>query len=61
MPSARGRPARRCGARRVTLLAAELTLEVGRTVVVEHSLGVDTIALVAMTGSLALGQELGAS
>jgi heavy metal translocating P-type ATPase len=42
----------------VALLAAELTLEVGRTVIVEHSLGVDTIALVAMVGSLALGQEL---
>ena len=42
----------------VALLAAELTLEVGRTIVVEHSLGVDTIALVAMVGALALGQEL---
>jgi heavy metal translocating P-type ATPase len=42
----------------VALLAAELTIEVARTVVVEHSLGVDTIALVAMVGALALGQEL---
>ena len=42
----------------VALLAAELAAEVGRTVVVEHSLGVDTIALVAMVGSLALNQEL---
>src|SRR5689334_18098148 len=42
----------------VALLAAELAVEVARTVVVEHSLGVDTIALVAMVGSLALGQEL---
>ncbi len=42
----------------VALLAAELAIEVGRTVVVEHSLGVDTIALVAMVGALALGQEL---
>lgn len=42
----------------VALLAAELTFEVGRTVVVEHSLGVDTIALVAMVGALALGEEL---
>ena len=42
----------------VALLAAELAVEVGRTVVVEHSLGVDTIALVAMVGSLALDQEL---
>ena len=42
----------------IALLAAELTVEVGRTVVVEHSLGVDTIALVAMVGALALGQEL---
>ena len=42
----------------VALLAAELAVEVARTVVVEHSLGVDTIALVAMVGSLALNQEL---
>lgn len=42
----------------VALLAAELAVEVGRTVVVEHSLGVDTIALVAMVGSLLLNQEL---
>jgi cation transport ATPase len=42
----------------VALLAAELTFEVARSIVVEHSLGVDTIALVAMVGSLALGQEL---
>ncbi|MBV9415134.1 MAG: hypothetical protein JO363_09170, partial [Solirubrobacterales bacterium] len=42
----------------VALLAAELAVEVGRTVLVEHSLGVDTIALVAMVGALALGQEL---
>jgi heavy metal translocating P-type ATPase len=42
----------------VALLAAELAAEVGRTVVVEHSLGVDTIALVAMVGALALGEEL---
>src|SRR5436309_2267174 len=42
----------------VALLAAELTVEVGRTVLVEHSLGVDTIALVAMVGSLALNQAL---
>ena len=40
------------------MLAAELTIEVGRTIVVEHSLGVDTIALVAMIGALALNQEL---
>jgi heavy metal translocating P-type ATPase len=42
----------------VALLAAELAVEVGRTVAVEHGLGVDTIALVAMVGALALGQEL---
>lgn len=42
----------------VALLAAELALEVGYTVVVEHGLGVDMIALVAMVGSLALNQEL---
>ena len=42
----------------VAVLAVELAVEVGRTVVVEHSLGVDTIALVAMVGALALDQEL---
>ena len=42
----------------VALLAADLTVEVARSIVVERSLGVDTIALVAMIGSLALGQEL---
>jgi heavy metal translocating P-type ATPase len=42
----------------VALLAAELALEVGRSIVVEHSLGVDAIALVAMVGALALGEEL---
>jgi heavy metal translocating P-type ATPase len=42
----------------VVLMAAELAVEVGHTVVVEHSLGVDTIALVAMVGALALNQEL---
>jgi heavy metal translocating P-type ATPase len=42
----------------VAVLAGELSIEVAHTVIVEHSLGVDTIALVAMVGSLALGQEL---
>ena len=42
----------------VALLAAELTVEVARTVIVDHHLGVDTIALVAMVGALALGEEL---
>jgi heavy metal translocating P-type ATPase len=42
----------------VVLLALELAFEVGHTVVVDHHLGVDTIALVAMIGSLALEQEL---
>ena len=42
----------------VAVLSAELAVEVVRTVVVEHSLGVDTIALVAMVGALALGEEL---
>ena len=42
----------------VGLLAAELAFEVGRTVIVDHHMGVDTIALVAMVGSLLLGQEL---
>ncbi len=42
----------------VGVLAAELAVEVIRTVAVERSLGVDTIALVAMVGALALGEEL---
>ena len=42
----------------VALLAAELAVEVVRTIVIDRHMGVDTIALVAMVGSLALGQEL---
>ncbi|MGE0026230.1 MAG: heavy metal translocating P-type ATPase [Thermoleophilia bacterium] len=42
----------------VALLAADLAVEVVHTVVVDHHLGVDTIALVAMVGALALGEEL---
>ncbi len=42
----------------VALLAAELAVEVVRTIVVDRHMGVDTIALVAMLGSLALGEEL---
>jgi heavy metal translocating P-type ATPase len=42
----------------LVLLAAELGVEVGRTVLVKHHMGVDTIALVAMVGSLALGELL---
>ena len=42
----------------VALLAAELSFEVARSIIVERSLGVDTIALVAMVGALALNQEL---
>jgi heavy metal translocating P-type ATPase len=42
----------------VALLAADLFVEVGRTVVVDRHMGVDTIALVAMIGALALGQYL---
>jgi heavy metal translocating P-type ATPase len=42
----------------VVLLAAELAAEVARTVVGQRHLGVDVIALVAMVGALALGQEL---
>ena len=42
----------------VAVLAAELAGEVVRSIVVDHSLGVDAIALVAMIGALALGQEL---
>jgi heavy metal translocating P-type ATPase len=42
----------------VALLAAELTVEVWRTVIVDRHLGVDTIALVAMLGALALDELL---
>ena len=42
----------------VALLAAELAVEVARTIVLDRHMGVDTIALVAMVGSLALGEEL---
>ncbi len=42
----------------VAILAAELAVEVVRTIVVERHLGVDTIALLAMIGSLVLGEEL---
>jgi cation transport ATPase len=42
----------------IVLLAAELTVEVAHTVLVERHMGVDTIALVAMVGSLALGEDL---
>jgi len=42
----------------VALLAIELAGEVVRTVLVDHHMGVDTIALVAMVGSLVLGEEL---
>ena len=41
----------------VAVLAAELAVEVVRTVIVDHHMGVDTIALVAMVGALALGEE----
>jgi heavy metal translocating P-type ATPase len=42
----------------LALLAADLAFEVARTVIVDRHLGVDTIALVAMVGALALGEEL---
>jgi len=42
----------------VVVLALELAFEIGHTVLIDHHLGVDTIALVAMVGSLALEQEL---
>ncbi len=42
----------------VILLSLELAAEVAHTVLVRHHLGVDTIALVAMVGSLALEEEL---
>ena len=42
----------------VAVLAAELAVDVVRPVIVEHTLGVDTVALVAMVGALALSEEL---
>ena len=42
----------------VILLTVELAGEVVRTVVVDRHMGVDTIALIAMVGSLLLGEEL---
>lgn len=42
----------------LALLSVELAVEVGRTVLVERHMGVDTIALVAMVGALALGELL---
>src|SRR5690348_2651486 len=42
----------------VAFLAAELAIEVAHTLVVDRHMGVDTIALVAMIGSLPMGQEL---
>ena len=42
----------------VAVLAVDLAVEVAHSIIVDHSLGVDTIALVAMVGSLALGEEL---
>jgi cation transport ATPase len=42
----------------VAVLAAELLVEVVHTLVIDRHMGVDAIALVAMIGSLALGQEL---
>ncbi len=42
----------------LALLAAELAVEVVWTVVVDRHMGVDTIALVAMLGALALGELL---
>jgi cation transport ATPase len=42
----------------VALLAADLAVEVARTVIVDRHLGVDTIALVAMLGALALDELL---
>jgi len=42
----------------VFVLALDLAVDVVRTVVLKRHMGVDTIALVAMVGSLALGEEL---
>jgi hypothetical protein len=40
------------------VLAAELAVEVAHTIVFDRHMGVDTIALVAMVGALALDQQL---
>ncbi len=53
-----GGAARSVWAGAVALLSAELLIEVVHTIVVDRHMGVDTIALVAMVGSLALGEEL---
>ena len=42
----------------VALLSAELAIEVAHTILVDRHMGVDAIALVAMVGALALGQNL---
>jgi heavy metal translocating P-type ATPase len=42
----------------VVICSAELLVEVLHTVLVERRMGVDTVALIAMVGSLVLGQEL---
>jgi heavy metal translocating P-type ATPase len=42
----------------VGLLAVDVAFEVLRTIAIERHMGVDMIALVAMVGSLALGEEL---
>ncbi len=42
----------------LALLAVELAVEVARTVFIQRHMGVDTIALVAMLGALALGEYL---
>ncbi len=58
MPPGRRPPGTRCGGRRSRCWRPSWRCEVGRSIVVEHSLGVDAIALVAMVGALALGEEL---
>jgi heavy metal translocating P-type ATPase len=42
----------------VALLSAELAVEVAHTIFIDRHMGVDAIALVAMVGALALGQDL---
>src|SRR5689334_278207 len=42
----------------VALLLVALIIDVGRTLVVEHRVGVDLIALIAIAGALALGEYL---
>ena len=58
MPSARAPPASWCGGPRSRCWRRSWRSRSAARSSIEHSLGVDTIALVAMLGALALGEEL---